>query len=61
MLLLSPADSFKINFLKNSFRNTIRGLNSFDPDQAQQKVGPDLGSNCLQRLSADNKMCGWAG
>ena len=27
--------------------------NSLDPDQAQHFVGPDLGPNCLQRLSAD--------
>ena len=24
-----------------------------DPDQARHFVGPDLGPNCLQRLSAD--------
>ena len=35
------------------FFNTIRVSNSLDPDQARQNVGPDLGSNCLQRLSAD--------
>ena len=33
--------------------------NSLDPDQDRQPVspdvGPDLGSNCLQRLSADDK------
>ena len=29
--------------------------NSLDPDQARHFVGPDLGPNCLQRLSADNK------
>ena len=28
--------------------------NSLDPDQARHFVGPDLGPNCLQRLSADN-------
>ena len=28
--------------------------NSLDPDQAQQFVGPDLGPNCLRRLSADD-------
>ena len=28
--------------------------NSLDQDQAQHFVGPDLGPNCLQRLSADN-------
>ena len=27
--------------------------NSLDPDQARRFVGPDLGQNCLQRLSAD--------
>ena len=27
---------------------------SLDPDQARQHVGPDLGPNCLQRLSADD-------
>ena len=26
---------------------------SLDPDQARHLVGPDLGPNCLQRLSAD--------
>ena len=46
---------FKINFSKNSFRYTIRVLNSLDPDQDRHSVGPDLGPNCLQRLSADNK------
>ena len=28
--------------------------NSLDPVQARQKVGPDLGAKCLQRLSADD-------
>ena len=28
---------------------------SLDPDQALHYVGPDLGLNCLQRLSADDK------
>ena len=31
--------------------------NNLDPDQARQNVGPDLGSDCLQRLSADGT--GW--
>ena len=35
------------------FFNTICGSNSLDPDQAQHFVGPDMGPNCLQRLSAD--------
>ena len=34
---------------KNSFRNTIRVLNSLDQDQAQHFVGPDLGPNCFQK------------
>ena len=39
---------FKINILKNSFRNTIIVSNSLDPDQARHCVGPELGLNCLQ-------------
>ena len=39
----------------NSLDATIRVSNSLDPDQARHLVGPDLGPNCLQRLSADNK------
>ena len=27
--------------------------NTLDPDRAQCYLGPDLGPNCLQRLSAD--------
>ena len=38
----------------NSFMNTIRVSNSLVPDQAQLNVGPDLGPNSLQRLSADD-------
>ena len=34
--------------------NTIRVSNSFNPDQARHFVGPDLGLNCLQSLSADD-------
>ena len=43
----------KLFFWKKSFRNTIRMSNSMDPDQARRFVGPDLGPNCLPRLSAD--------
>ena len=42
------------HFQKKSLRNTIRVSNILDPDQAQHFVGPDLGPNCLQRLSADD-------
>ena len=34
--------------------NTIRVSSSLDPDQARRKRRPDLGPNCLQRLSADD-------
>ena len=55
MLLMSSADFFsKLTFLKSSFRN-IRVSNRLDPDQDQCSVGSDLGPNCLQELSADDK------
>ena len=46
----------KLIFSKNSSTNTcdIRVSNSLDPDQARHFVGPDMGLNCLQRLSADD-------
>ena len=44
--------SFADFFQNNSF--TIRVPNSLDPDQDRHSVGPDLGLNCLQILSADN-------
>ena len=44
----------KSTFSKNSFKNAIRVSNSLDPDQDQCVVGPDLGPNCLQMLSADD-------
>ena len=50
MVLLSSADVFK-----KSSRNTISVSNGLDPDQDQRSVGPDLGPNCSQRLSADDK------
>ena len=48
----------KFNFFEKK-RNTIRVSNSLDPDQARHYVGPGLGTNCLQRLSADDKRCHW--
>ena len=54
MLLLSSAEFFQDkHFQKKSFGNTIRVTNSLDPEQDRRFVGPDLGTNCLQRLSAD--------
>ena len=49
------ADLFKISSFKNSFRNTIRVSNGLNPDKDRHSVGPDLGPNCLQRLSADDR------
>ena len=46
----------KSTFWKNSFRNTIRVSNSLDRDLDRLSVGPDLGPNCLQRLSADDML-----
>ena len=58
MLLLSFAGFFsKIIFSKSSFRNTINVSNGLDTDQDPQYIRPDLGQNCLQKLSADNKIC----
>ena len=51
-------DFFKNHlFQKSSFRNTIRVSNELDPDQLGHYVCPDLGKNCLQRLSTNNKSC----
>ena len=46
---------FTVTLSINNFRNTISVSNRLDLDQARQNVGPDLGPNCLQMLSADNK------
>ena len=45
MLIYRLLNFFKINFSKNSFRNTI---------SVEHFVGPDLGPNYLQRLLADD-------
>ena len=42
-------------FQKKSFKNTIRMSNSLEPDQELRYIGPDVGPNCLQRLSATDK------
>ena len=48
---------FKNFFQENSFRNTIRVQTVWIQIRTNIlfSVGPDLGSKCLQRLSADNK------
>ena len=47
---------WKVTFSKKPFKSTIRASNSLDPDQARYFVDPDLDPNCLQRLSADDKV-----
>ena len=42
--------------LKQYFRNTFRVSDYLDLHQDRHLVSPDLGPNCLQRLSAD-KSC----
>ena len=49
------AELFKLSSFKNSFRNTNRVSKDLDPDQDRHSIGPDLGPNCLQRLSADDR------
>ena len=56
LLLSSTGFSSKNNFFKNSFRNPLQVSNNLNPDQDRHFVGPDLASNCLQRLSADEKV-----
>ena len=55
--ILSSADFFssKMNFFfQNNFLEYHQSDKQFDPDQFRRFVGPDLGPNCLQRLSADD-------
>ena len=52
MLLLSSADFFSELF----FLNMILGRLS-----VAKCLDPDLGPNCLKRLSADDKCHGWEG
>ena len=46
---------FKMDFFKKFFSGTLPESNSLDPDQDSRSVGPDLGPNYLQTLSADDK------
>ena len=45
---------FKILFVSKFYRTTMRMSNILDPDQARHFVGPNLGPNCLQKLSAND-------
>ena len=54
--LLSSADFFiiKINiFKKNMFQEYHQSIKQSGFSQSRRFVGPDLGPNCLQKLSAD--------
>ena len=52
----SSTDFFsKLTFSKKNSSNTIRVPNGLDTDQDGSSVGPDLGPNYLQRLSAVDK------
>ena len=54
MLLLSSADFSKLTFLKKNLSRTLSSVsNSMNLDQDQHSVGPDLGTNYLQKLTAD--------
>ena len=55
MLLLSSAYFSNLTFLKKSFRYTFIVSKSLDPDRDRHSFIPDLGLNCSQRLSADDK------
>ena len=44
----------KYTFSKNSFGTSITLSNGLDSDQDWNAGGPDLGPNCLQRLSSEN-------
>ena len=43
----------KLVFQKKSLMNTIRVSNNLKADQDPYSVSPDLGPNCLQRLSSE--------
>ena len=56
MYLLLSADFFQNCFFLRIMSATVSVSNGLEKDQDQQhSVGPDLGLNCLQRLSADDK------
>ena len=52
---------FFCRYFQHDFQNILSRTpselvsNSLGPDQAQHSVGPDLGPNCLQRSSGDDK------
>ena len=60
MQALSSADLFsplQNQLFQKILSGTLSVSNGFDPYQDQGSVIPDLGPNCLQRFSADDKSC----
>ena len=56
--LLSSVELFKKNnYFQKEIQDHYQCQNSLDPDQDGSFIGPDLGPNCLQRLSADDSHC----
>ena len=51
---MSSADFFKINFFEKFLRECHLSVKQLNTDQARHFVVPDLGSNCLRKLSADD-------
>ena len=56
MLLLFSAVFFQNKPFRYILTSSIEVPNGLDPDQDRHSVGPVLGPNCLQRLSADDKV-----
>ena len=55
MFLFSSADFFQNKrFNLKKIQEHYKSVKGLDPDQDRHSVGPDLGPNCLQSLSADN-------
>ena len=51
---LPSADYYQNQPFREKIRNIIRVANRLDPDQVRRFVWPNLGPNCLQKLSADD-------
>ena len=47
---------FNITFFKIFSDDNVRVSNSLNSDQALHSIGPDLGPNCVQRSSTDDKI-----
>ena len=58
---LSAGDKSRCKQGKYTFKKNISVIlsvsNCLDPDQERPSVCPDLCPNCLQRISADDKIC----